>query len=56
MSSIKEHIDVLFTELHKIQLDGHITESNEFVAFNDIELAVNELRKACEQTKDLDRE
>jgi len=56
MSSIKEHIDVLFEELHKIQADGHITEPNEFVAFNDIDLAVNDLRKALEQTKDLEKE
>jgi len=56
MSTIKEHIDKLFDELNKIQVDGHITQADEFLAFNEIDLSVNKLRKTCEQTKDIERQ
>jgi len=56
MSSIKEHLGKIEEEIFKLNQDGHITESDEFVAITDIEIAINSARKVFERTKNIDAE
>ena len=48
MSEPFEHIKVIMDELQDLQTDGHITEPDEFVAINDVEVAVHALRRSFE--------
>ena len=54
MSSIKEHLENMEFEIHRMNQDGQVTEPDEFVAMTDIEMAVNEARKVFERTKKID--
>lgn len=54
MSSIKEHLENMEFEIHRINQDGHVIEPDEFVAVNDIGLAVHEARKVFERTKSIE--
>ncbi|MHC4790334.1 MAG: hypothetical protein ACYS8Y_02680 [Planctomycetota bacterium] len=51
ISSIKEHLDNIADELNK--LSQYTTGPDEFVAVNDIELAVYNARKVFERTKNI---
>ncbi len=43
-----EHIKRLLAETHRIAEHGHCKDGPSFVAVNDIEIAIHELRKAFE--------
>jgi len=50
MSSPLNHIDKLLSECRQIQEHGHCKDNAAaWVAINDIEIAVNDLRKAFEE-------
>jgi len=53
MSSIKEHLENMEFQIHRMNQDGHVTEPDEFVIVADIEIAINEARKAFERTKNI---
>jgi hypothetical protein len=56
MSHIREHLDVMLHEIKKLNGENHVTEADEFVAVNDVELAIYEARKTFERTKKIDEE
>jgi len=49
MSSTTKHIERLFKECYDIQRHGHCRDGPSFVAINDIEIGINNLRKAFEE-------
>ena len=51
MSSIKEHLENMEFQIHRMNQDGHVTEPDEFVIVTGIEIAINEARKVFERTK-----
>ncbi len=53
MSSIKEHLENMEFQIHRINQDGHVTEPDEFVVVTDIEIAINEARKVFERTQNI---
>jgi len=53
MSSIKEHLENMEFQIHRINQDGHVTEPDEFVVVTGIEMAINEARKVFERTKNI---
>jgi len=55
MSSIKEHLDNILKETIALHREKYITGPDEFVAINDIEIAVHEARKVFERTKNIDK-
>lgn len=55
MGSIKGHLDAILKETGELA-DVHSSQANEFIAVNEIEIAVHEARKAFGHTKDIDKE
>lgn len=55
MSSIKKHFDNILKETIALHRKKYVTEPDEFVAINDIEIAVHEARKVFERTKNIDK-
>ena len=55
MSSIKEHLENMEVQIHRINQDGHVTEPDEFVIVTGIEIAINEARKVFERTKNVEK-
>jgi len=55
MSSIKEHLENMEFQIHRINQDGHVTEPDEFVIVTGIETAINEARKVFERTKNIEK-
>ena len=51
-----EHIENLLKECYKIQQEGHCKNGPSFVAVNDIELKIHELRKAFENQQEENKE
>lgn len=55
MSNIKKHFDNILKETITLHREKYITGPDEFVAINDIEIAVHEARKVFERTKNIDK-
>ena len=53
MSSIKSLLNAILAITKKLATE-HMTESDEFAAINEIEMAVHEARKVLERTKKID--
>lgn len=51
MSSIKKHLEKMLDETTRLNLDGHVTEPDEFVAVNEIERAIHNARIVFERMK-----
>ncbi len=46
----------MLEEIKKLNDEKHVTEADEFVAINDVELAIHEARKTFERTKKIDED
>jgi len=46
ISTPKEHIERIVKEIHELYAHNHVTQVNEYVAVQDMETNLSELRKA----------
>jgi len=56
MTTPHKHVQRILDEIRLMHDEKHISESNELIAANDIELAVFQLQKAFEYSNKLDKE
>jgi len=56
LKTIKDHFAAILNEVHLMSLKGYVTQPDEFVAVNEIELAVYEARKVFERNGKIEKE
>jgi len=51
MSTIAEHLAEIERQIHQLNIEGHVTEADEFIVISDLEIAIHEVRKVFERMK-----
>ena len=54
MSSIKEHLENMEFQIHRMNQDGHVTEPDEFVVVSEIKQKVDEAEVVFNRTKSVE--